>query len=576
MARMIPSVISPEVKSNAERKIFEWFRDDPETDGWVVIHSLGIANHRTVLYGELDFFVIAPKLGVFALEVKGGRVRCEDGIWLFTNKYNQTTSKSRGPFAQANEGMFSLMDAVRKKYGPQHRLSNLLYGTGVMFPDISFAVEGTEGEQWQVFDDRDGHNVGAYIKKLSRNTRKKWEEQFGFFPAEKLPDAKDVKELANMLRGNFDKVMSTATQINYSEDALISLTEEQFRCLDQLEDNPRCLIRGSAGTGKTLLAIEAAKKAAISGEKVAFFCFNSMLGSWLKRYFERENPELQPAYVGTIHAWMTKVAALSGLQPHPAGDDLQHYYQEELPLITFEALDKSPLQYDRIIIDEAQDIIGSSAFDILDVVLKNGLARGKWFMFGDFTNQAIFNQGIDSEKCLKELEDTTSFIKFRLKINCRNTKQIGDEIRYITGFDSSAYLWTKVAGVPVEYKTYKTREEELHILQAVLDKLIKDGVEPGKITILSPYKRESSVASAVTRFEIRDYKPEIHDMITFSTVQSYKGLENAVIILSDVDTFAHERLMYVGLSRARSGLYILETEAAEGEHVQLLMKAVTK
>ena len=77
---MIPSVISPEIKSNAERKIFEWFRDDPDTEGWVVLHSLGIANHRTVLYGELDFFVIAPKLGVFALEVKGGRVSCNEGI----------------------------------------------------------------------------------------------------------------------------------------------------------------------------------------------------------------------------------------------------------------------------------------------------------------------------------------------------------------------------------------------------------------------------------------------------------------------------------------------------------------
>jgi|GEM_PF-613373 len=251
-------------------------------------------------------------------------------------------------------------------------------------------------------------------------------------------------------------------------------------------------------------------------------------------------------------------------------------YQDELPLITLEALDRTPLQYDRIVIDEAQDIIGSYAFDVLDVVLKNGLARGKWFMFGDFTNQAIFDQSIEPEKRLAELEDTTSFIKFRLKINCRNTKQIGDEIRYITGFDSSAYLWTKVTGVPVEYKTYNTPEDELQILQAVLDKLIKDGVEPGKITILSPFKRESSVVSAVTRFEIRDYKPEIHDMITFSTVQSYKGLENAVIILADVDTFSHEKLMYVGLSRARSGLYILETEAAEAEHVQLLMKAVIK
>ena len=79
-----------------------------------------------------------------------------------------------------------------------------------------------------------------------------------------------------MLRGNFDKVMTIGKKISYVEESLISLTEEQFRCLDQLEDNPRCLIRGAAGTGKTLLAIEEVKRSAALGQKVAFFCYNSI------------------------------------------------------------------------------------------------------------------------------------------------------------------------------------------------------------------------------------------------------------------------------------------------------------
>jgi hypothetical protein len=41
------------------------------------------------MYGEIDFLVLAPKLGVFALEVKGGRVRREDGVWYFTNRYGE-------------------------------------------------------------------------------------------------------------------------------------------------------------------------------------------------------------------------------------------------------------------------------------------------------------------------------------------------------------------------------------------------------------------------------------------------------------------------------------------------------
>lgn len=40
MAIMIPSVISPEVKSSAERKIFEWFQNAPGTDKWIVLHAV--------------------------------------------------------------------------------------------------------------------------------------------------------------------------------------------------------------------------------------------------------------------------------------------------------------------------------------------------------------------------------------------------------------------------------------------------------------------------------------------------------------------------------------------------------
>lgn len=113
MAIMIPSVISPEVKSNAERKIFEWFQNAPGTDKWIVLHSLGIATHNKVIYGETDFLVLAPKLGIFALEVKGGRVRRENGIWYFTNRYGKTNSKVRGPFDQARDGIFSIVDAMK-------------------------------------------------------------------------------------------------------------------------------------------------------------------------------------------------------------------------------------------------------------------------------------------------------------------------------------------------------------------------------------------------------------------------------------------------------------------------------
>ena len=76
MAKMIPAFIdSSVVESSAERRIFEWFKENPYTKSWIVLHSLGIAEHTKNAKGEVDFLVIAPGYGTFALEAKAGRVR---------------------------------------------------------------------------------------------------------------------------------------------------------------------------------------------------------------------------------------------------------------------------------------------------------------------------------------------------------------------------------------------------------------------------------------------------------------------------------------------------------------------
>lgn len=572
MAKMYPSVVSPEIKSNAEKKIFEWFENAPDTEDWVVIHSLGISNHTTVLYGELDFFVLAPKLGVFALEVKGGRVGRSDGVWMFTDKYDHTNTKTRGPFEQANEGMFSLMEAIKLKYGSLHKLSKLLFGTGVMFPDIEFTDVGTDGNQWQVFDIRNGKNVGGYIRKLARYTRQKWEELYGFFPKDKLPETSDVKELTKWLRADFDKAVTIGKRIDYAEEELIQLTNEQLRCIDQLEDNPRCLIKGAAGTGKTLLAIEEVKKAAASGEKVALFCFNNQLGIWLKQHFAHLPEELRPTYVGTIHAWLKQIVDGAEIESVPTSGDMAAYYYEELPNIALDALGANPVSFDRIVIDEAQDIIGTPAFYVIDEVLKRGLERGKWVFFGDFTRQAIYNATKNAEELEDDLEEITSFIRFKLRINCRNTKFICDEIKNITGFDSGKDVWNKIAGISVDHMVYKNDEEELSYLEKMIQKLTDDGIKPNEITILSPNRRENSVVSQLGSIKVKNFSPSITDAITFSTIHAFKGLENKAIIMVDIDSFEHEQLMYVGLSRARVGLFIIESQKARKEYLKIIKK----
>ena len=139
----------------------------------------------------------------------------------------------------------------------------------------------------QVFDCNDGTDVYDYIHRIFNGACDKWKALYGEdVPFEKLPTDEDVKYIAALLRGDFDKAVAISVQIKYAEEELIKLTNEQYRCVDQLDDNKRCLIEGGAGTGKTLLAIEEAKKAVASGLRVALFCYNKNLGDWFEKYFE--------------------------------------------------------------------------------------------------------------------------------------------------------------------------------------------------------------------------------------------------------------------------------------------------
>ena len=579
MAIMIPSVMSPEIKSNAERKIFEWFQSAPGTDKWIVLHSLGITTHNKVIYGETDFLVLAPQLGIFALEVKGGRVKRENGIWYFTNRYGKTNSKVRGPFEQAKDGIFSIVEAMKKRVDMDHRhIPNVLFGYGVMFPDIEYTSSGIDEEQWQVFDYRDGTDVKQFIKRLADGAKGKWEALYGPLNKSKLPDAADVRYMASILRGDFDCAVAMSVQLRNANEALIALTKEQYRCLDQLDDNPRCLIQGPAGTGKTLLAIEEVKKFAARGDKVALFCFNSNLADWMSNYFDDMPESVRPQYVGTFHKYMTQVAKDADLLPvYPHDPEkVQQYYQEELPEAAALALLESGELYDIIVVDEAQDLIRDSYLEVLSASIKKGLARGRWTMFGDFSMQAIYAAGMSGADMIEKLEDQTSFIRFKLTVNCRNTKPICKEIETVTGFKAPHDLWTKVDGPPVQYITWSTMEGQCKKLKDVLKQLENAHIKPEQITILSPRKKEDSVVSMLDGYVVKDFKVPSGMNTTFCTIQAYKGLENTVIILTDIEAFSEEKLMYVGLSRACSGLFILESEAAKKEYDDLWVRRLLK
>ena len=67
--------------------------------------------------------------------------------------------------------------------------------------------------------------------------------------------------MVTLLRDNFEYAVSRRSDLESLERMICQFTEEQFGALDMLNDNDRVVFKGPAGTGKTFLALEAAKRA---------------------------------------------------------------------------------------------------------------------------------------------------------------------------------------------------------------------------------------------------------------------------------------------------------------------------
>ena len=170
--------------------------------------------------------------------------------------------------------------------------------------------------------------------------------------------------------------------------------------------------------------------------------------------------------------------------------------------------------------------------------------------------------------------------KFLLKINCRNTKQVGEETSLISGFEKPPFLLEHLEGIPVEYIFYKDEAEQKKLLGEQLKKLSVSNLPLNELIIVSPRKFEHSCSNSLSGFTIKEIKNTIEIAATqnffgFATVQSYKGMECNYVVITDIEDLTSEvakSLLYVGMSRARYGLILLIAESMRNDYRDILKR----
>ncbi|MGX1306983.1 hypothetical protein AB7M35_001703 [Amorphus suaedae] len=541
--RKLPRSILDDPRRKAEVRVYDRLAEVLD-DSFHVFYSspwLGTDRLGNEKDGECDFLIAHPEHGILAIEVKGGREISfdpSDGQWRSTD-HGGFVHKIKDPVAQARSAKHEILK--RLSDSPRWPSRFIHAAHGVIFPSAG-SVPGNLGA------DRP-----ARIFCCSRQFR----EGLGEWVAKRLkagqrpdncePLGRDgIAALERLLAHPFTLSFRIGAALAEADTEFRVLEPSQYQILDIIADIPRALVRGGAGTGKTVLAIEEALRSAAAGRKTLLTCHSRPLASNLERKL-RNTDNLT---VAGFHVLCGQISRKAGVST-PAGISERELYESALPNALYRAMEFQPaLRWDTVIVDEGQDF-RDDWWIALDACLLPG---GRVRVFMD-SNQRVYESAGDGVRDL-------SVVPIRLSRNLRNTKNIHNAASvHYSGQDTIA---DGPDGLEVSWVTAENPDAKIEAAFRELRRLVfNEEVAPGDIAVLvnGPAARASFLErSRGTSIPLTDAETMTLEDVVVDTVRRFKGLERAAIVLIvSGDEMERRELAYVAFSRARAYLCVVSS-----------------
>lgn len=533
MAKVIPRITDDYHGSPGEREAMLALRHLP--DGYYVYHSrrwLSASVHAT--QGEADFVVFHPAKGFVVIEVKSGHITCNEGVWKQKNRQTNFERVIADPAAQAERNRFHLAEKI-EPYLPAGE--SCLSGHGVWFPSIDrkdFTCPPNYVRDI-VFDRTDLASPLPAIERLFHF----WSSKRAYRDAHRLTPA-GKERLLVAFAPEVDAAPSLRAPVDERDEQMVRLTREQTRVLDFLEEQLTAAICGRAGTGKTFVAWEKARRLAARGEDVLFLCYNVPL----KEYLRARNSDLPTLEVHSFHSLAARMVG--------ADDDLRRL---ESKFIDRALGSGDKLPYRHILIDEAQDF----ADEWLQALQLLREPDGVFYAFFDryqLINREEFPAALERLEC-----------RLVLDTNCRNTRQVARTS--LSFLELERFGAFKAAdGPPPQVHIVKDERERLLRAGEIVERKLSGGEYQAHEVAVLVFNPAARVESKLARFRVADRIEE--GSVCSTSIRRFKGLEAKVIILLDASaetlgTAQRCREFYVGTSRAMHELHVIFQARDEAE-----------
>ena len=556
---MIPELSEKQLKelpSQAEAKVYRALRDRLPHE-YTVLFQVGWILRKEEEHakdGEIDFMVCHPEFGYLCIEVKGGGVGFDaaNGEWYSVDRNNSRHS-IKNPAGQALRAKYSIRSKLIEH--PRWRslsLGNVLCGHAVFFPDVgdANALRRPDLPVALIGSAKDLQDPRLWIEEAFAY----WGSDVGHFSP---LGRRGVELIRDVFARSFEASPLVASRLAEQESRRLVLTKDQMRVLDLLRSHRRVAVSGGAGTGKTVLALEKARRLAAEGFKTLLTCYNRPLADHLAGICTGVGNLDVMSFHQLCHRQVERARQVSGRDlvneakvTYP-GKDL---YDVQLPNALAYSLELLPDRYDAIVCDEGQDF--REEYWVPIELLLSDYDRAPLYVFYD-NNQNIYGRAGSFP-----IRDEP----FTLTTNCRNTAPI----------HSAAYRHYK--GVPVEppdndgdevlFETSPGLDAQAVKVQAkIVDLIAHHGVPAGEIAVLiADARRKADYYAALQRLSLPKQVSWLEEgvrcanRVLLETVQRFKGLESTVVILWGVDALEErhrKELLYVGVSRAKSMLVVV-------------------
>jgi hypothetical protein len=483
---------------------------------------------------EIDFVVAIEGAGIVCVEVKGGEVTHDGDTWLQHLRSGQI--KIIDPVRQVRQARYALRDFIEKD--PRWTQGRVRWNHVVVLPNSEFSQDFavTDCPRWMVVDRDDFPNVVGRIRDIALNQETE-------LP---LLTAKGIEELRIALGGRGLPQRDVVARALENEDAANILTDRQAVILDAIQLLTRVEVRGGAGSGKTFMALEQARRLANRGQRVALLCYSHGLASFLKRITAGWNRRLRPGYVGEFHDLGIAWGAAHGPDESQRDAATEQFFEHALPAQMLELANNLPdgHRFDSIVIDEAQDF-ADSWWEPLLAALRDP-ETGGIYVFSD-EGQRVFD---------RKGTPPVPLVPLLLEQNIRNTRQIArafeplvDHPMRLLGSDGA-----EVRFVPC------TREDAFDVGDDQIEALLAEGWRPEDVALLTTGSRHPEQIARQAEGNAA-YWDSFWDaeQVFYGHVLGFKGLERRAVVLVVNDKSVFERSperLYVGLSRARDQLVV--------------------